>query len=202
MTNPEHYFAYLAGRSWKGKLYREHWLYPKVARHLKGKVLDVGCGIGDMLTFLGDATGVDVNPQAVSYCKSRGLTALTMEIDVLPFAAASFDSILLDNVIEHIDAPLPLLGEIRRVLHASGRLIIGVPGSKGFRRDPDHKVFYDKRSLDACLSVAGFEPVTHFHTPFPSRWLEKNLSSYCLYGIYVPTTGSVDLGPGKGQADE
>ncbi len=202
MTTPESYFTYLSGRSWKGKLYREHWLYPRVARHLQGEVLDVGCGIGDMLAFLGNATGVDINPHTVSYCESRGLNAVTMEIDVLPFPDASFDSVLLDNVLEHLTAPQPLLAEIRRVLRVSGRLILGVPGSKGFARDPDHKVFYTRDSLDHCAVAAGFAPQLHFHTPFASPWLERNLSSYCLYGVYVRDHIPTEMrgSPNRGQA--
>jgi len=193
MTSPESYFTYLTGRSWKGRLYREHCLYPKIARHLEGEVLDVGCGIGDMLAFLDNATGVDINPHTVSYCKSRGLNALMMHIDVLPFPDASFDSVLLDNVLEHLIAPQPLLAEIHRVLRTSGRLIMGVPGSKGFQRDPDHKVFYDQDALDNCAISAGFTPTFHFHTPFASSWLDRHLSSYCLYGTYVPNCPSTEV---------
>jgi SAM-dependent methyltransferase len=69
-----------------------------------------------------------------------------MTPDVLPFADASFDSVLLDNVLEHIEAPTLLLGEVRRVLVPGGRFLVGVPGQRGWESDPDHKVMYDEAS--------------------------------------------------------
>ena len=46
---------------------------------------------------------------------------------------------VLDNVIEHIQDPMPLLKECKRVLASKGNIIIGVPLEKGYERDPDHK---------------------------------------------------------------
>ena len=187
MTDHDEYFAYLQRRSGIGALYRRHWLYPRLTRRLPGRCLDVGCGIGDMLTFrIGDTVGVDVNPRTVAYCRSRGAVAFTMEPDRLPFEAGEFDSALLDNVLEHIEQPVPLLAEVHRVIKPGGQVLIGVPGQRGWDSDADHKVFYDEAGLQRCLGEAGFATLEVFHAPlWRSAWLDRRMRQYCIYGLFA-----------------
>ena len=179
------YFDYLAGRSAFGATYRWLLLYPRLVKRLRGRCLDVGCGIGDMLLHRPDTVGVDVNARTVAFCRSRGAQAVQMEPDRLPFDARSFDSVLMDNVLEHIADPGPLLGEVRRVLRPGGRLLVGVPGRRGWDSDADHKVFYDEAGLSARVGAAGFAGLEVFHTPLRrSAWLDLNLRQYCVYGLF------------------
>jgi SAM-dependent methyltransferase len=193
MTSPDQqYLQYLQQRSWKGHLYRRHWLYPRLVRHLRGRVLDVGCGIGDMLRFRPGTVGVDVNPETVAVCRAGGLDARVMQPDVLPFANATFDGLILDNVLEHLAAPMPLLLEIRRVLVPGGRLLAGVPGKRGFQADPDHKAFYDAQALASIMASAGLHRVQLFHMPLDLAWLDARMSAYCLYGVFERPLGAED----------
>ena len=157
--------------------------------HLSGKVLDVGCGIGDMLRFRPNTIGVDINPKTVTWCKEQGLEAYTMEPDMLPFDTDSFDALILDNVLEHIAEPRPLLTEAKRVLNSSGRLLTGVPGSKGYASDPDHKVYYDEKGLTNLLERNGFSCRKLLRMPLPFPGLAKHLRQYCLYGIFDVSHG-------------
>jgi SAM-dependent methyltransferase len=176
------YSTYLRSRSSLGKLYRERWLYPRLCRLLKGATLDVGCGIGDMLAFRPEAVGVDINEHNVSYCRQHGLDAHLMPIDELPFAEATFDSVLLDNVLEHIADPSPLLKEIRRVLRKGGHVVIGVPGLRGQAADLDHKVFYDEESLRRLASRHGFKVEQFMYVPlWRSMFLSRRLRQYCVF---------------------
>jgi SAM-dependent methyltransferase len=178
------YFNYLRRRRVTGLLYRKLWLYPRLNRHLPGRVLDVGCGIGDFLATRRGSVGVDINPLLVDWCTRRGLEARVMENGKIPFADQSFDSAVLDNVLEHVLAPTLLLAEIRRVLVPGGTLIVGVPGIRGFAGDSDHKVFYDEAGLTNLLAMAGFTCETVIHMPWRSRWLDRHVRQYCLYGIF------------------
>ena len=186
----EQYFSYLLRRSLIGDLYRKYWLYPRLSRHLRGKTLDVGCGIGDMLAFRPGTIGVDVNPLNVDYCNSLGLHALTMRPDIIPFDSNSFDSILLDNVLEHIDNPKPLMVEIQRVLKPHGILVVGVPGLKGMASDLDHKKYYSESTLSALASEESFSVQCFFYTPIvKSDYLSKSLRQYCIYSVWSPNQG-------------
>ena len=185
MAEHKQYFEYLQQRSKLGLLYRNYWLYPRLIRHLEGKTLDVGCGIGDMLKFNSSSVGVDINPKTVEFCKIQKLDARLMSGDYLPFDDNSFDSVLLDNVLEHLDNPISLLNEIKRVLCEDGSLLIGVPGEKGYDSDSDHKQFYNEKRLIKCLIDSGFFVDKVFYTPFKFKWFDKNISQYCLYGVFI-----------------
>jgi SAM-dependent methyltransferase len=184
MTDQSAYFAYLKTRSRRAALYRRFILYPLLNRHISGAALDIGCGLGDMLAFRQNTVGADVNPHAVAYCRSRGLDARLIEDGCLPFADASFDTVILDNVLEHVPNPRALLREIHRVLKQAGGVLVGVPGERGYASDSDHKVFYDEPLLTATLAAAGFEVNRVLHVPFRSRVLARRLRQYCVYGVF------------------
>jgi len=185
VTPAEIYGEYLMRRSRMSSFYRRHLLYPRICRRLRGRTIDVGCGIGDFLQFRPNTIGVDINAHTVAYCKSRGLDARLMDPDVLPFEYASFDSALMDNVLEHIAEPTALLRELRRVLRPGGVVLIGVPGLLGWDCDSDHKVRYDEASLTAKMAACDFAPVEVFHTPlWQSAWLSRYLRQYCIFGLY------------------
>ena len=185
MTDQDAYFEYLMGRSRLGLLYRRYRLYPRICRELRGRVLDIGCGIGDFLAFRPNTVGVDVNERTVAWCREQGLDAHPMPFDVLPFESETFDGSVLDNVLEHIGQPLPLLREVFRVLKPGSALVVGVPGIRGYECDDDHKVFYGEESLVETLGAAGFRKRRVFHMPLRSKFLDRKLSQYCVYGVFV-----------------
>lgn len=183
------YFDYLAQRSRLGWLYRKFFLYPRLSRELTGDTLDIGCGIGDFLAFRAGTTGVDINPLLVEYCSKRGLNAKVMTADQLPFEAEQFDSIVLDNVLEHIVEPAALLNEIKRVLKPSGSLLIGVPGERGYASDPDHKIFYTEQQLEQLFIGLGWKTRKVFATPIRSKWLNERMRQYCIYAVFDNAIG-------------
>lgn len=183
-TNSKQYFEYLKGRSNRSKYYRWYFLYPRLIKYFSGRVLDVGCGIGDFLSQYKNCVGVDINPHTIAYCKQLGLEALLVKNNLFPFPSESFNGAILDNVIEHLADPTELLKETRRVLMVKGRLIIGVPGKLGYVADPTHSVFYDPKKLTKTLSDSGFRLIKKEYSPLRSDWLDRNMRQYCLYGIF------------------
>jgi SAM-dependent methyltransferase len=181
------YFNYLQGRRKLGLAYRWFYLYPKLSKYLIGQTLDLGCGIGDMVRFRPQTKGVDINPETVNWCRLQGLPVYLMDNNRLPFPDKSFESVLLDNVLEHILDPEPVLLEVHRILKDGGRLIIGVPGRKGFASDSDHKIFYDQEKLFSIVGPKGFHLWHFFATPVKSRFLNIHLRQYCIYGIFNKT---------------
>ena len=141
------YSKYLKGISFKAKIYRKFFYFPKLYKLMKGKKLEIGCGIGSFLEDYNDVLGIDINQDLIEFCNKMNLNAFVMEEDIIPYPDKSFDSILMDNVLEHIKDPLPLLMEVKRVSSNESNLIVSVPGIKGFTWDKDHKTFYDEKSL-------------------------------------------------------
>lgn len=183
--SPKGYYEYLLQRSLLGKIYRRFFLYPRLCSWLSGRVLDVGCGIGDFLAYHGDAVGVDINSHCVDHCLDNGLQACVMEEDHLPFGDGEYDTVVLDNVLEHLADPAPLLGEIRRVLRPGGAVVLGVPGEKGYASDADHKVFYDEQLLTGTMGPLGFGVAGVFCMPFRSGYLSRRMRQYSLYMRFV-----------------
>jgi SAM-dependent methyltransferase len=181
MTCDPHYFQYLRTRSRWGVLYRRWWLYPRLASRLRGRALDIGCGLGDMLAYRPNTVGVDVNADSVRHCSTLGLDARRMLPDALPFDDASYDCAILD----HIEHPKPLLAEVRRVIRPGGVLLVGVPGTKGWACDADHKVFYGEHELRVVVEAAGFRCAEMFFSPLTrSRWLDRSLRLYAVWGQF------------------
>lgn len=101
--------------------------------HTPNKVLDIGCGTGETLTFLktlypkAKMFGVDMLPEAVVYTKERKHKALKADAKKLPFKNSTFDTVLILDVIEHIDDDTRVLKEAKRVLTKEGVIIITAP---------------------------------------------------------------------------
>ena len=172
------YYDYLHTRSSIGLLYRKLFLYPKISKNLIGLTLDFGCGIGDFLRYRTNTVGVDINPLLVRDLVEQDIECSLINKNKIPFENDYFESILLDNVLEHLERPDAILSEITRVLKDNGRLVVGVPGQKGFLSDDDHKIFYDEPSLDN-LFEKGFKKINSFNTPFKLK-LEKIFKAILL----------------------
>ena len=84
------------------------------------RILDLGCGPGSITTGLGGrVVGLDIAPLPV-----QGVPVVGGEGSALPFAAASFDAIHLNAVLQHVDDAAAVLREARRV--AAPGAVIGV----------------------------------------------------------------------------
>jgi SAM-dependent methyltransferase len=85
-------------------------------------ILEIGSGpsnpCSEFIAGIGPVTGVDVSTEVLansSLCRAELYDGIH-----LPFADASFDAAVSNHVMEHVEAPLPHLAEIRRVLRPGG----------------------------------------------------------------------------------
>jgi len=186
MSDFSGYYKYLSKRSFIALIYRWYLLYPMYNKRLVGKVLDYGCGIGDFVRFRDNTVGIDVNPHNVEHCKNYNKEAYTIEIDGdLPFEDESFDSVLIDNVLEHVLEPKRIMEELVRVCKKGGTIMIGVPTEKGFSHDPDHKVFYQEKELIELCTKYNLEKSEFFYSPFKSAFFDKHLFITALHGVFI-----------------
>lgn len=95
------------------------------------RVLEVGSGTGGLIFGFGNNLRVGVDPLADHYkqlypkLQSTANTVAARGED-LPFADASFDIVLSDNVIDHAEQPFTIVGEMIRVLRPGGLLYFTV----------------------------------------------------------------------------
>jgi ubiquinone/menaquinone biosynthesis C-methylase UbiE len=90
-----------------------------VTRHFEPGVnlLDVGCGTGWLADHFEHYTGIDGSPDAVAEAVKRGRNVGQGDLaQGLPFEDASFQAVIVKDVLEHVLEPAALVTEIRRVL--------------------------------------------------------------------------------------
>ena len=115
------------------------------------EILDVGCGTGAILKRLGNPeknVGVDLAPEAISFCRQRGLDNVRQgDIGALPFADASFDAVICSSVLYHqwvSDIP-GAAREMHRILRPGGLLLINVPAFPFLHSAHDEAVMTARR---------------------------------------------------------
>lgn len=116
---------------WEG---RRQILRQALTRREKVRILDIGCGTGETMTFLERwldrpfVCGVDNSAQATRYARARCHdSVIQANAFTLPFENAFFDQVLLLDVLEHIEDDRAMLIEASRVIRSGGRIIITVP---------------------------------------------------------------------------
>ena len=105
-------------------------------------LLEIGCGKGYFLEKVCNAyqvTGIELNNNAVQICRQKNLNVLACNLDTLE---NKFDSIVLFEVLEHLDNPGKILEQIDFLLKRNGILIIAVPNPESYLKEFD-KVLLD-----------------------------------------------------------
>jgi SAM-dependent methyltransferase len=131
-----------------------------VVRHFPPgtRLLDVGCGGAWLGEHFERYTGVDVSAEAVAAARARGLEAVQIEPGgVLPFADESFDGVVMKDVLEHVDDPVGLVGDVRRVLRAGGRVFASSPDAQRWVWDDyTHRRPFTRKSYRLLFEDQGF----------------------------------------------
>lgn len=99
-----------------------------VAGLARGRVLDIGCAGSGILSVLNKATGycgLDYPATAQGLYQTR--PDILADASCLPLADASFDTVLMLDVLEHVREPEAALAESARVLRPGGRLLLIIP---------------------------------------------------------------------------
>lgn len=155
-----------------------HWWYRALHRLIfdtlekelpdwrKKAILDAGCGTGAILKQLGNEernVGVDLAPEAISFCYQRGLNNVWQaDICALPFANASFDAVICSSVLYHqwVKDVARAVREMHRVLRPGGLLLLNVPALRFLHSAHDEAVMtahrFKKKEIRLLLLENGF----------------------------------------------
>lgn len=121
----------------------------EASRAAKGTVLDVGCGNKPYRSLFGSQVseyfGIDLPPESGTHPDVVGLGS------DLPFRAASFETVLCSQVLEHVPNPDRIIGEIARVMKLGGRLILTAPQAWRLHEIPHDYYRYTSFGLSYLL---------------------------------------------------
>ncbi len=130
------------------------------------RLLDAGCGTGSNLVHLkarSRPVGVDLSPEAVEFCKSRGVAVTRASLLALPFGDDSFDEVTSFDVLYHqwVADDRAAIREMTRVLRPGGLLLLRVPALKALWGAHDEAVQsrhrYTRAEVVRLLAGAGLE---------------------------------------------
>jgi ubiquinone/menaquinone biosynthesis C-methylase UbiE len=149
---------------------------------LAGKrILDIGCGMGMYVSqfrqFSSEVHGVDVDPDKVERASAWLPNLHVAQAEDLPFPDSSFDVILLNEVIEHVEDDVQTIREAYRVLAPGGHIVIYAPN----RLYPfeTHGFFLGSRYFGPCNLpiVANWVPdqVRHVFAPHVRIYTQRGI---------------------------
>jgi SAM-dependent methyltransferase len=148
------------------------------APHIRGRVLDVGCGSKPYRQlFNSDAyVGLDV--------EQSGHRHAGEDVDVFydgrtfPFADGEFDSVVSFEALEHVFTPERFIAEIGRVLRPGGTLLLTVPFVWDEHEQPYDYARYSSFGLQHLLDANGFTVLSSVKTCADVRVLAQLVNAY------------------------
>jgi SAM-dependent methyltransferase len=128
--------------------------------HVRGKLLDVGCGFGLLLNLarsLGfNAKGIDPDRHAIQQARLHYNVPVYQSTIEEFRSEEKFDIIIFHHVLEHIADPTQAVKKITALLNSNGIVIVMVPNSKGILKRLG-LIIRSKRLLDYL-----YVPEDHF----------------------------------------
>ncbi len=169
-----------------------------------GRLLDVGCGRGDLGSWFIErewtAVGVEPSPEACALARSRGLDARAGTLPEVELPPGSFDAVVFRQSLEHVSDPLSDLCRAHEALRDGGLLAVSVPnfgcwqrrrfGGHWFHLDlPRHRFHFDAGALEGALARAGFEDIqilTSSSTAGLPASIQYAIAGRCLFPGGLP----------------
>lgn len=145
------------------KIFNKHKV--NLIRSIKpsGKLLEIGCGRGRLLSELKkyySVSGVDISPSAIAetskLINKKHLKVLNIEKEPIN---GKYDIILAFDVLEHLKNPKKVIYKIRKALNLKGIFIFSVPNNYGI---------FGK----FATSFFNYTDKTHISTYKRSKWIE------------------------------
>lgn len=138
----------------KNKYYRKH--ADRIKKWVEEKnTLDVGAGDGKITHLLG-IKGMDNEPEAVKLAIEKGADVILGDAYQSPYKDEEFDSVLMADVLEHLEYPQKAIQEAKRILkkyfYITTPLKDLVPGKK----DRFHYQEWTPEELKELLEKEGF----------------------------------------------
>ena len=147
---------------------------PKEAR-----VLDVGCGTGELLLALqkmgaSEVEGIDFNEKALGMLAKKGIKGFKGTFEDFKKEEGYYDLIIMNNYLEHTTNPLAELEKAKKLLKKGGHLYGEIPGFDSYERRifkrfwggnhvPRHTYQFNQGFQKTILKQKGFSDIEVQH---------------------------------------
>lgn len=134
-------------------------LYSHVKKHalkFSGNLIDIGCGdkpYENLFANVKKYEGLEITTTVHTSTKADYF----YDGNTIPFNNETYDSVILNEVLEHVFNPIVLLGEINRVMTHDAKLLITVPFVWDEHEQPYDFARYSSFGLEYLLKNNGFE---------------------------------------------
>lgn len=150
----------------------------------KPSILDFGCGTGlltSILNNIGPATGIDLSDHAINSAKRKhpSVNYISGNVFEYPFVKESFDVVVSQEVLEHVDDQKKYLELAASYLKKDKYLILTCPNAFNFRH-------WDKKKLD----LWGMQPIENWLTQKQLRVLLSPLFDILEMRTFISGYGS------------
>lgn len=147
------------------------WTLNKFKEYLNGKILEIGCGIGNftqILTNYGQVWGIDISKDYVEQTKNlvgnkASVGIGDIEMGEYFFKGEKFNSIVCLNVLEHIENDVEAVKNMYKLLDDKGNLILLIPANPFLYGEIDRAIHhyrrYTKKEIMSKLKKEGFSTV-------------------------------------------
>lgn len=145
----------------------KHFYLNHALQDVHGPSIDFGCGAGQILARLPPGSiGIEINPALVAELERAGLNVVAYDAVADDFAFSGFTpnhykTIVISHVLEHFADAANVMRKIWRGAARLGvdRIVVIVPGEKGYASDPTHKTFITEQYLreNHLVRCEGFE---------------------------------------------
>jgi SAM-dependent methyltransferase len=149
-----------------------------VAQHIKGDILDVGCGQKPYKHLFDSKKYIGIEVEQEGHDHTNEDVDVFYDGVTIPFDAASFDSAITSQVLEHVFTPDAFLQEIHRILKPNGTLLLTVPFVWDEHEQPYDYARYSSFGLKFLLKKNGFEVVTHIKSLNDTRVIFQLINGY------------------------
>lgn len=137
------------------------------------RALDVGCWDGALLADLPPTWvrhGIEPHAGAAALARKRGLTVFTRTLESVELEPASYDVVVMMDILEHLADPLACLCKLSLALRPGGYFIALTGNAASFASNlyrgswyyfnyAEHVTFFSPESLRLGLVQAGFEAI-------------------------------------------
>ena len=162
-----------------------------VGHGAKGRVLEVGCGDGDLLVSLRAAypnlelVGLDFrfHPEIAKRLSGDGIEMITGMAETALLPEASFDIVIMNQLIEHLWEPDRVLSACQRAMRPGAILTLETPNPESYDRRsfreglwgayyfPRHLNLFSPSNLQRLLERNGFQVVRQINLLGPLNWI-------------------------------